>query len=403
MKGFVEESPKRIFYCGAFRLDSTDAAGLRVMAIGKSLRAAGWQVEFFPWNSEDDGGPGAQPDSIEGFPVHKMGEFRSEGGGSLRRLTGYLSRGSKTLEHLASIDVSNLDAVICYNGTSRFLSSMRKWSLRHGVACIADCTEWYNSAHLPGGRFGPVALDEWLRMRLVTPRLSKCIAISHYLDRYFTSAGMKTCRVPATIDLEAIKWRNPDLLQARKESSPSGKLQLIYAGVPGRKDRIAQVAQAASHVRDVHLTFVGPDQKELGLLLGADVIEPDESGQRIDFTGKVAADRVPALVAKADFSVIIRSDERYAQAGFPTKLVESLASGTPVITTVSGDEATVIEDGKNGFVLRSGDLEEVMSVLRRARDLSSDEKLRMRGEALRAARKFDYREYVEPLRLFLGK
>lgn len=35
MKGFVEESPKRIFYCGAFRLDSTDAAGLRVMAIGK--------------------------------------------------------------------------------------------------------------------------------------------------------------------------------------------------------------------------------------------------------------------------------------------------------------------------------------------------------------------------------
>ena len=138
-------------------------------------------------------------------------------------------------------------------------------------------------------------------------------------------------------------------------------------------------------------------------MLGADVIKPDESGQRIDFTGKVAADRVPALVAKADFSVIIRSDERYAQAGFPTKLVESLASGTPVITTVSGDEATVIEDGKNGFVLRSGDLEEVMSVLRRARDLSSDEKLRMRGEALQAARNFDYREYVEPLRLFLGE
>lgn len=403
MKGSVPGPKRRIFYCGAFRLDRTDAAGLRVLAVGKSLRAAGWQVEFFPWNAAQGVRSEVLSDTVEGFPVHKMGEFRSEKSSGLRRMSGYLSRGSRTLKHFVNIDASNLDAIICYNGTSRFLLGMRKWALDRGVSCIADCTEWYEPAHLPGGRFGPVAADEWLRMRVVTPRLNKCIAISHYLDRYLTAAGMQSCRVPATIDIDASKWQTPDVLRGREKASPSGKLRLIYAGVPGKKDRIAQVVRAVSRLRSVHLTFVGPDPDELRRLLGADAPELVSLKDRVIFTGPVTSEKVPSLVAQADFTVIIRSDERHARAGFPTKLVESMASGTPVITTLTGDEAKVIQDGKNGFELRSGGIEEVISVLKRARDLSMESKLRMRNKALEAARAFDYRQYVEPLRSLILK
>lgn len=66
---------------------------------------------------------------------------------------------------------------------------------------------------------------------------------------------------------------------------------------------------------------------------------------------------------EADFSIFVRPDRRSSHAGFPTKLAESLAAGTPVITNNTGDIGLYLKDGENGFLLKDGTQKSVKDVL----------------------------------------
>ncbi len=72
------------------------------------------------------------------------------------------------------------------------------------------------------------------------------------------------------------------------------------------------------------------------------------------FTGEVAHQSMPALLALADVSVDPVHDNQVAQARSPLKLMESMALGVPVITGDVGDRADVLLHGKAGAVVQAG-------------------------------------------------
>ena len=90
-------------------------------------------------------------------------------------------------------------------------------------------------------------------------------------------------------------------------------------------------------------------------------------------------------VRKADFSVLLREDARFSRAGFATKLVESMALGTPVIGTAVGDHALHLVDGHNSIVPASTGEVDVETAIRRAARLSSANLLEMRKAARHTA------------------
>ena len=67
------------------------------------------------------------------------------------------------------------------------------------------------------------------------------------------------------------------------------------------------------------------------------------------------------------FSIFMRSHRRSSDAGFPTKLAESLAAETPVLADKTGDIPYYIENGKNGFVVENeaNELKKMISILNR--------------------------------------
>jgi hypothetical protein len=107
----------RIIYTGSFRFPDGDAGAARVLGIGKSRRAAGHEVIFAGW---------------EGRGRHQ----------DLRK-NGYV------YQDFSYIPQGDLPT------TSR----------RSGIRLIVDCTEWYASQNLSGGKFGVPFLDNELRMR----------------------------------------------------------------------------------------------------------------------------------------------------------------------------------------------------------------------------------------------
>jgi glycosyltransferase involved in cell wall biosynthesis len=58
-------------------------------------------------------------------------------------------------------------------------------------------------------------------------------------------------------------------------------------------------------------------------------------------------------LGKADFTLLLRDQNRETRAGFPSKVGESITSGTPVIISDVGDHSLYIRSNINGFLIHS--------------------------------------------------
>ncbi len=116
-------------------------------------------------------------------------------------------------------------------------------------------------------------------------------------------------------------------------------------------------------------------------------------------TGCCRRRRSAQLVGKADFTVLVREDRRQSNAGFPTKFVESFASGTPVIANLTSDLGQHLRDGETGLACASNDVDSLAATLRRALSLDVEAKRRMRAACLaHAGAAFHPRAYSAALR-----
>jgi glycosyltransferase involved in cell wall biosynthesis len=137
----------------------------------------------------------------------------------------------------------------------------------------------------------------------------------------------------------------PSHEEARKATGIEGPL-LAFAGRIGRQKalEVGLAAVAASHGVTLMLAGDGPERDamesraaELGL------------GERVRFMGALDRRGVLELFRAADVSLLSSSWEN-----FPHTVVESLAVGTPVISTAVGGVPEVVTDGENGLLVPAG-------------------------------------------------
>ena len=121
-------------------------------------------------------------------------------------------------------------------------------------------------------------------------------------------------------------------------------------------------------------------------------------GIRFDFWAGRPHAELPNLIAEADFTVLMRPNKRYTNAGFPTKLVESLASGVPVIANLTSDIGWAVRDGREGLKVDDYSAASLAATLSRAAALEPDRRAAMRAAAEARVREvFDFRRYAKLL------
>jgi glycosyltransferase involved in cell wall biosynthesis len=393
----------KIIYTGAFRFPDQDAAAARVLGIGKALRMAGHDVEFAGWE-EQESEVDRQSDgsyAYEGFSYKSQDEFRQQQLSPVKRLFRYLSAGANTLRWLSKKDLKDVSVIIAYHGNSIFLLRLHSFCKKHGIRLIVDCTEWYAPSHLVGGSFGIVRLDNEIRMRLINTRIGWLIPISSYLEKYYARRGGCVFRMPPLVDMSDAKWFITENIRAS-----GGPLRLVYAGTPAKKDLLGNVLRGLCTLRKegilVELQLVGPSREDVANCINNDTGILEILGESLVLYGRVPQSEVPRLLARADFSVLLRPRERYSEAGFSTKLVESLASGVPVIANPTSDIAEFLTDGVQGILLADCSPDAFVAGVRIALSLSSGQKNNMRRSARRLAEtSFDFRRYAVPLGKFI--
>jgi len=371
----------RITYVGQFSIGS-DSPGLqRILGVSQALAAAGHEVTILGCDGREtrlDLAPGVVGVS-----------FASSADNPVRRRSSS-DRLAARLDGLGATDL-----VISYGGDAFHTRVLRRWSEATRVPRMLDSVEWYDRGHIVGGAWGPRALLNEYCMRCAYPAYGRVLAISSYLDRYYAQAGCSSVRIPPTLDVESVESRS------KISDAP---LTLVYAGTPGKKDLMSHVVHGVRAAdpsgENIRLDVIGIDDVALTELTG--VVARSRPGVRA--FGRVSRATALELVAKADFIPLLRHDARYAHAGFPTKVAEAMAHGTPVITNLTSDLADVVIDGATGVVVSGAHETAFASAVKRAAALSVDARRSMRIAArARAVEYFDYRRYVDVLDRFVGE
>lgn len=395
---------QRIIITGAFRFPEGDAASARVVGTAKALRKAGFAVEFAGW--EDQERPeDKQPEggySYQGFKYTSQSDLREQKLSPWKRLVRYLLMGSNTLKWLKSTDLTDVSSIVAYHGSSIFLLRLMFFCFKKNIKLFFDCTEWYDSKNLVGGRLGIVSIDNAIRMYLINNIIGQGIVISSYLEGYYKNKNCRILKVPPLIDIADAKWHSEDTNTHQPNAGDS--LKLVYAGTPAKKDLLGNALRGLKILHaegcKIELHLLGPSRKALLECLDGEESVLHEIEDMLVLHGRVKQMDVPKLVAKADFSILLRPQERYAQAGFSTKFVESLMASVPVIANVTGDIASFIKDNESGILIESETPEDFAKGVRRAINMPIEKKQSMRCNARRLAEEsFDFRLYEESLRV----
>ena len=392
--------PRIVLLLGTYVMPDRTPAALRALGLAAALREAGYQCSFGAGEFWSEGAwcPEGFRSVVNQFPVESLAELGGPRTSRWRRAKALLfSVGSSARRWLASQDLSQVAAVISTGGYSPLMLRLLPFLHRRGIPLVVDIADWYDPWHLPGGPFAPPCWQVELAMRVLHKRCDGVIAVSSLLQNYYEAPSRPTVRIPPTTDTSHRKWTEALNLVLRADS----ELRLVYAGTPGKKDDLRMVVEAARKAQHacgrIRLTIVGPTRDACRSELPAG-LRADLDGLEVRFPGFVNHEAVPRLLAESDFFVLVRPKRRYSDAGFPTKLVESLCSGVPMIVNATSDIPDYVHDGEEGFIVPGYSADGLAATLVRAAATLPEKRLEMRRAArIRAERSFDNRVYAETL------
>jgi len=286
--------------------------------------------------------------------------------------------------------------VVLYNETYALSKKVIKFSKKAQIEVFIDATEWYEVPPISRLSLYLFAKSVDRRIRFLDKKTNGIIAISKYFYKYYTDREIPSFRVPPIIDsnfkgvYECIH-------------SLGTPVRLVYAGSPGTKDLLVPIFDALETINrpEIAVSFhlFGVDDRDVKKLW------KDTELKRIGIYchGRVSHETVVNEVRESDFTVLLRKKERYALAGYSTKVSESLSLGTPVICNNIGGTDADITDGSTGFLLDDYKSDTVVLLLKNILSMDTDKYSEMRLKSFEFAKKiYSGSTYSEGIKRFLG-
>lgn len=379
---------KTIVYIGSLALPDGNAAASRANVIGRMLNDFGYEVIII----------GANRDINNSIPILETRCVVDGFESYTNPRRDFLISIKSIVRVLEAVGPESIAAVIAVNYPAFPLYNLLNYCTRKNISLIAECTEWY-AANIGNWAYRALKwIDIQLRMRYVCKKIHHVICISRFLENYYRQSGCHTLYLPGLVDRQASKWT------IESHRYPGTERQFVYAGSPEKKDDITALLRAFYDIMQQGLSFkfhVFGISKEIFADRNRgyeDVLE--KLSQHVFFHGRIPHSAVISYIKGADFTVFIREKNRVTEAGFPTKFVESLACGIPVITNQTSDLAEYLVNGETGFLVENNEREKIKAALLHAIELD-EHQLNGMKEACYAYEKFDYRRYTATTRKYI--
>ncbi|MGO5334510.1 glycosyltransferase [Enterococcus cecorum] len=339
-----------ILYIGGFELPDKNAAAHRVLSNAKILKQNDKEVVFIGVNKTLKYGTDIlqTKQDVQGFESYEVAypNGKKEWIDYLTKIENYI----KIIENL-----ENVDSVIMYNFQAIAMGRLLEYCKKNDIKCYADVTEWRSAK---GESLIYRILkdsDTWYRMNILHKKMDGLIVISKYLEQYYCKCN-NVVYIPTLTDTSEDKWINT-------YTKEKNFLKLVYAGNPGRKDRLDKLVEALDQVNvQYRLDIIGITYEQyLKYYPGHKTML--DNNKSIVFHGRLTHLETIDYVKKANYSCFLREDDRVSKAGFPTKFAESISCGTPVLTNKTSNISEYFSRNENGVCINSFDPSVISEVI----------------------------------------
>ncbi len=291
--------------------------------------------------------------------------------------------------------------VIYKYGPPSFLDALPLWKARKmGFKVACDIVEDYDAAVAISRAYGHRI--KMAVIRLLTKHLRTLtdgiIVISSRLETKYRT--VTDGRIP-------IHYRPVSIEPERFAPAPhrsDDSIRLFYAGSFGIKDGVEHLVDAfdklAGEYGNLRLLLSGRGGCDRMRLMETRIANSPYR-ERIEYLGYLDDDAYYRALNAADIPCMTRIDTAYAQAGFPFKLGEFLATGKPVIASQTSDVGLLLTDRRDVLLVKPGSTDGIVEAVRYV--LTNPHEAARIGFAgrARALELFDYRVQGRRLREFL--
>ena len=343
-------------------------SGMSVYALNlvRELARSGHDVTLFAQYRGDARGRrvygGGPPPAVEGVRVVGLESLGEQDGGDFERDVAALVAAVEAEHARAPFDV--LHAQYGYPPGLAVLEAGRRLGVPTVVSIqggdghwVGECCSYHRAAMRAVLRHAGVAL-------IGSASFRRDVAARNGLPEDALTI------VPGGVDTRAFS--------PRAAGSDAGEPVLVYHGrVDARKGVLDLLDAFAALDRPARLVIsgIGPDTEAVERRVAALGL-----GDRVERTGYVAYDAVPAVYRRGDVFVSPTHAE-----GFSNTILEAMATGLPIVSCHAVGVVDCLRDGENGLLVPPGDAGALAAALRRLLD---DPALRARlgGSALAEVR-----------------
>jgi glycosyltransferase involved in cell wall biosynthesis len=335
-----------------------DAGAVREYSLSKLFESLGHKLTIFTMGKVDT-------DSNHQFKGIDYYSLRVPAIDLRSKIKNYANYSRRLKDKLHSFEPKP-DVILVVSIPVNALRIVKKFARDNNCMLIHDSVEWYSPDQFKLRYFSPLYITKELYNRVLINHEFRVIAISRYLQNHFLKRGLRVERIPIFFPTDEVSCDKICVFD---------KLRLLYAGSPGKKDYLLEMIRGISLLPDSDLNRIefqifGVSEVAMKNLMGIELFQKLKDCLVIH--GKVSRETVLEGLKHAHFTVMLRdSSKRYAMAGFPTKVVESLVSATPVITNISSDLAEFLIDGKNSIIVGGCSPVDFKESIKRALQLDS--------------------------------
>jgi glycosyltransferase involved in cell wall biosynthesis len=182
------------------------------------------------------------------------------------------------------------------------------------------------------------------------------LCISKYLVDFHRKNKIpeyKLLHVPSTVDTGRFSL-DYDAPLSYEYILYCGSLTLSKDGV---NILIESFARISPRYPDVNLVLIGKGDTIEEEKYIRDLVESLDLTGRVIFLGQISRNDIPRYMNNSKILALARPDSMVADAGFPSKLTEYLATGVPVVVTNVGEIPVYLKDNENAFLSKPGNVE----------------------------------------------
>lgn len=289
--------------------------------------------------------------------------------------------------------------VDCLIANARFerFEMLSKLCKKNKIKYIVENCEWYDYSSFKLGKFN---IDYIRNEHMINHGFKKAdgfISISELLDEHNKALGVNSIRIPTILDVKNTTF---------KHKKKSEKTIISYTGSLGKGKELLWpmvncLAENEELSNNIEFHIYGPNEKEVLENISGQTNLLQKTRNCIFIHGKIPQNEINDVLKNTDYLFFMRPQRRSSDAGFPTKLGESFAVGTPVITNDTGDISLYVKNGINGFII--SEKNKISNILSKIIKLKSSDYISLRENARKTAETcFDYRKYKDDITKITG-